>query len=95
MALNSLAGKRGERLVVAKLRIVSSGNGTFVELDGKTMGRGVEYLKFEHDGQTRKPTLDLRLDLTDFRFMPDGRLDEVEKRFQEAEPPSEDAGRLA
>lgn len=69
------------------LKIVCNGRGTYLELDGKTLGDGVKSVKFEHDGATRKPTLDLQLDLADFRFMPDGKFKEVSERMDEEEPP--------
>lgn len=76
----------------AKLRIICDGRGTIVELDGKTMSKGIEHVKFEHVGADRKPMLDLRLDLSTFRFLPDGRFDEAEKRLSEIESSNDKAG---
>lgn len=68
----------------AKLKILCDGWGTYVELDGKTIGRGIESIKFEHDAAAgEKPKCQISIDLSDFEFMPDGRFDEVAKRSAE------------
>lgn len=64
----------------AKLKIICDGRGTYVELDGKAMGRGVESVCFEHCA-SKAPTLNLEINLSKFRFMEDGKLNEVEKQL--------------
>lgn len=77
----------------AKLKIICDGRGTYVELDGKAMGRGVESVCFEHDAPNA-PTLNLKINLSEFRFMKDGKLDEVERQIARKEPPEDSFKRL-
>lgn len=71
--------------MAAKLKILCTGAATYVELDGKTIGRGIEFIKFKHnatDGE--RPKCEIGIDLHDFKFMPDGRFEEVLERLEEA-----------
>lgn len=71
-----------------KFSITSNGRVTCVELDGKTIGTGVEAVKFEHDA-SGECKLELALDLTDFSFMPDGYFDEFRRALGEEKPPED------
>lgn len=78
-----------------KLKILCTGQATYVELDGKTLGSGVNYIKFEHNAADAKsPQCTIGIDLGEFRFMPDGHFDDVAKRLAEAKPPEVALGRL-
>lgn len=78
----------------AKFKLLCDGRGTYIELDGKTMGRGIKRVKFEQDVSDCNPTVDIQIDLKDFRFMPDGKFDEVEKTVAETKPPEHEFERL-
>lgn len=69
-----------------KFSITSNGRVTCVELGGKTIGTGVEAVKFEHSaiGECK---LGLSIDLTRFSFMPDGYFDEFHRALNEEKPP--------
>ncbi|MBE6943837.1 MAG: hypothetical protein E7453_06205 [Ruminococcaceae bacterium] len=72
----------------AKLKILYTGRGTIVELDGKTIGTGVEAIEFRHE--TNKPAkANLSINLSEFSFMPDGHFDEACQRVKEANPPED------
>lgn len=74
----------------AKLKIICTGEATFVELDGKTIGSGIEAVKLTHDaGSGDDPRLDIRINLEDFHFMPDGYIKDVEERLEKANPPDD------
>lgn len=68
-----------------KIKILSTGTRTIVELDGKTIGRGIEAVSFSHDpkGEVK---LELSIDLKNFSFMPDGRFDEFERELAKKGP---------
>lgn len=71
-----------------KFRLFCDGEHTYAELDGKSIGRGVPALKFEHDMSVAKgATLELKIDLSTFEFSKDGNFDEVVKEYAEHEPP--------
>lgn len=68
-----------------KVKIISTGSATFVELDGKCIGKGVRAIEFQHT-QDREVTIRLDIDLNNFSFMPDGYLDKVESLLNEEFP---------
>lgn len=72
----------------AKLKILCTGNATYLELGGKTMGKGVESVQITHDAHS-KPKLEMRIDLSSFDFLPDGYFGEVERKVAEAKPPED------
>lgn len=70
----------------AKFRLLDDGRGTYLELDGKTIGKGVTSISYNKAG--REPaTLNIGINVQDFEFDSDGHFDEVEKRLKEIEPP--------
>lgn len=71
-----------------KLRILSTGKYSFLELNGKSMGKGVTSFSFSHEG-SGDATLTLTLDLNTFEFMQDGTFDEASRKFIEANPPDD------
>lgn len=74
----------------AKFRMVCDGEHSYIELDGKTIGRGVVAVNFSYDpDRMDDPELELRINLQDFRFMPDGYFDEVERKLLEKKPPDD------
>lgn len=74
----------------AKLKIICTGEATFVELDGKTIGSGIESVHLTHDAAGGDdPKLDIRINLDDFHFMPDGYINEVEERLTKENPPDD------
>lgn len=68
-----------------KLKILSTGAITYLELCGKSMGTGVENVSFEHIAGD-DVILNLKLRLKDFEFLPDGYFDEVLRKLG-GEPP--------
>lgn len=62
---------------MAKFRFASNGFTTVVELDGKTIGKGVNKLEFLHEGG-KCAELKLDIDLHGFQFYPDGEFDKME-----------------
>lgn len=70
----------------AKISITSNGRVTCVELDGKTIGTGVEAVRFEHNS-SGECKLDLSINLTNFSFKPDGYFDEFRRALGEEKPP--------
>lgn len=72
----------------AKFRLLDDGRGTYLELDGKSMGEGVKSVSYTKVGR-ESAVLNLEIDLGDFRFMPDGYFDEKEKQLAEMEPPKD------
>lgn len=72
-------------MATPKLRLFDNGYGTYIELDGKTMGKGINHIKYEKEG--RKPaTLDIHIgNLREFEFGEDGSFDEKLNRLQEME----------
>lgn len=68
-----------------KFRILSTGNATYMELCGKSIGTGVVSAGYKHVAG-EDILLSLKLRLKDFEFLPDGYFDEVIKKLGE-EPP--------
>lgn len=68
-----------------KFCLVCDGSHTYAELDGKSIGTGVESVSFEHIAG-EDASVNLKLNMKEFEFMPDGYFDEVLKRLCE-EPP--------
>lgn len=64
-----------------KFRLVSDGKHTYMELDGKTIGTGVQRFCVEQQGTDMQ--LDLSIDLGSFEFMEDGKLDDVAEKMKE------------
>lgn len=62
---------------MAKFRFATDGFTTVVELDGKTIGTGIQNLEYHHEGGEHA-RLKMELDLHDFRFLPDGEFDKRE-----------------
>lgn len=62
---------------MAQFRFATDGFRTVLELDGKTIGTGVEKVEFLHEvGKDLKLKLDIDVDR--FSFLPDGAFDEKE-----------------
>lgn len=78
----------------AKMRLIDIGQGTYLELDGKTMGRGIECIEYKKEAG--KPgELSIRIsNLKDFKFERDGYFDEVEKKLLQCEPSMKERERL-
>lgn len=72
----------------AKLKLLCTGDKTIVELDGKTMGKGVEAIEFQHNSNGDVKAK-ISIDLDSFSFMPDGYFEQAEKSIAEATPPEE------
>lgn len=72
----------------AKLKILCTGKATIVELDGKTIGQGIEAINLHHNG-AGEAIVTLSINVEDFSFMPDGYFSEVEEKIAKAEPPEE------
>ena len=72
----------------AKLKILCTGDKTFVELDGKTIGTGVNAIEFRHNGG-ENAKVKISIDLGRFSFMPDGFFEQAEKSIAEATPPED------
>lgn len=70
-----------ETYKLAKFRLASDGNATFIELDGKSMGEGVQSVYFEKEGNSKFAKLELKINLNEFRFAPDGWFDEKEAQL--------------
>ncbi len=64
---------------MAILRILDTGGSSIVELDGKTIGTGVQEIHY-HRNSPMSATLKLTLDVAMFGFMPDGYFDDYAKR---------------
>lgn len=70
----------------AKFRLLDTGKGTYIELDGKTMGRGIDEVAYRKvAGEPAEVTIHID-DMDVFRFEPDGKFDEVERKVNEYEP---------
>ena len=72
----------------AKFRMASNGTVTCVELGGKTIGTGVESVKFCQNGYG-EGRLELSIDLENFSFMPDGHFDKFEQAIAKERPPED------
>lgn len=64
----------------AKFRLVCDGSHTYAELGGKSIGTGVEGVSFEHVSG-KDISVNLKLNMKEFEFMPDGYFDEVSKEL--------------
>lgn len=62
---------------MAKFRFATDGFLTVMELDGKTLGPGVEKVDFFHQAG-ENATLKLNIDLRDFKYCADGEYDKLE-----------------
>lgn len=72
--------------MVTKFRMVTDGRHTYAELDGKTIGQGVDKIEVVADAD--KVSVDIHIgDLNDFAFMEDGYFNHAEKVMNETEPP--------
>ena len=67
-----------------KFRLINTGRGTFIELDGKTMAKGITSVKFEQVAH-ENINLVLNIDLKEFEFLPDGTFDEIESQVKSTE----------
>lgn len=73
----------------SKLRLITNGKHTFIELGGKTIGRGIEGFHLSQNMRYEKePILDLRINLNQFEYMPDGYFEEVENSMTENARPT-------
>ena len=70
----------------AKFRMASNGTVTCIELDGKTLGTGVESVRFYQNGHG-EGKLDISIDLEEFSFMPDGYFDNFEQAIANERSP--------
>lgn len=61
------------------IRIATNGHISCIEIDGKTLGIGVEGFSFTHPDNGNGPEMELKLNVRNFSFMPDGTFDEYEK----------------
>lgn len=62
-----------------KLIIADDGFASFVEIDGKTLGSGTEYVRYEKTGG-EPATLDIHIsDVNHFKFLPSGYADKMIK----------------
>lgn len=67
-----------------KFRLISTGRNTYMELDGKSMAKGITSVKFEQVAhETIHLTLDI--DLKEFEFLPNGKFDEMERQLKSVE----------
>ena len=74
----------------SKLRILCTGENTLVELNGKTIGRGIKEITFSHDTDNQDgPKIGLKIDLDVFEFMPDGYFDLAAERLAKENPPED------
>lgn len=65
------------------IRIATNGHTSCIEIDGKTLGNGVEGFSFVHPDNGSCPEMELKLNVRSFSFMPDGAFDEYEKRMMQ------------
>ncbi len=73
-----------------KLKIICTGRATVVELDGKSIGKGIEGIKFSHNANDNEsPRLTIDLNLKDFSFFPDGYFTQVEDKLKAEDPPAD------
>lgn len=69
----------------AKVRILDDGRGAYVELDGKTMGEGVDLVEYKKKGSDPAELTIHIYNTDDFQFHPDGTFDKAEKWLKEHE----------
>lgn len=72
-------------------RLLSTERATIAELDGKTIGKGVTGIRFACDKEQKEQGIELNLsiDLSVFKFMPDGYFDEFSEKISEADEKGE------
>lgn len=67
----------------AKVRILDDGRGAWLELDGKTMGAGVDLIEYKKKGSDPAELTVHIQNTDDFQFHPDGTFDKAEKWLKE------------
>lgn len=70
-----------------QIRLASNGKVSCIELCGKSIGKSVDHILFEHDTNTNTKRLELGIDLNSFEFLEDGYFDKFEKMLDEEESP--------
>ncbi len=71
----------------AKVRILDTGTCTMLELDGKTMGEGIDRITYEKEAG-KSAVLTIRINSVDsFEFLPDGEFDRAVERVGQITPP--------
>lgn len=69
----------------AKFCLVCDGKHTYMKLGGKSIGKGIEAVSFDHvAGESAR--VNLKLNMEEFDFMPGGYFDEASEKMRE-EPP--------
>lgn len=79
-------------LTKPNFRMFTVGSSVFIELDGKSLGDGVksaELITHPCKGNQRETILMLGIDISQFRFMPDGFFDKAYERASNFKPPIE------
>lgn len=69
----------------AKVRILDDGRGVYLELDGKTIGEGVDLIEYKKKGSDPAELTIHIYNTCDFQFHPDGTFDKAEKWLNEHE----------
>lgn len=72
-----------------KARILDAGKATYIELDGKTMGVGIDFVEYKKEADNPAELTIHIADVESFSFLPDGEFDRVEKMVKDFEPPDE------
>lgn len=72
----------------AKFKIVCDGRHTVLELDGKTMAKGVKAVRFSHVGGDNA-TCSIDIDIGSFSFMPDGAYEDACQKLNTVKPPED------
>lgn len=68
--------------MAAKFRFISDGERSCVELCGKSIGKGITGISFEHDAERDLIGVHLDIHLGSFEFMPDGEFDRFAAEVQ-------------
>ena len=80
-------------LTKPNFRMFTVGSSVFIELDGKSLGDGVKSAElittYPCKGNQRETILMLGIDISQFRFMPDGFFDKAYERASNFKPPIE------
>lgn len=76
--------------IKGKFRLASNGKVSCIELCGKSIGKSVDHILFEHDTNTNTKRLELGINLDSFKFLEDGYFDKFEKMLDEEEPSTEE-----
>lgn len=66
---------------VKNFRLFHAGNATYLEIDGKGMGKGIKSVDFHHESGN-SPILKLEIDLSWFEIMPDGEFEERQSELK-------------